>query len=48
MISYDFLITQNLKELKAAFLVQKFLLTAAVASGKTTIDTAYEISNISK
>ncbi len=38
----------NYKELKAAFAKKGFLLAAAVGAGKTTIDSAYEVSNIAQ
>ena len=37
-----------LSELKAALHARGLILTAAVAAGKSTIDTAYDIPEISK
>ncbi len=36
------------KELKQAFAPYNYLLTAAVGAGKSTIDSAYEVSEIAK
>jgi len=40
--------TKLVAELKAAFRSENLLLTAAVAAGKTTIDSAYEVDKIAK
>ena len=42
------LFTKLVAELKAVFAPENLLLTAAVAAGKSTIDTAYEISSIAR
>ena len=40
------LFTKLVSELKLSLKAENLLLTAAVAAGKSTIDTAYEVSNI--